>query len=130
MGIQNCKDVVPYIFFGILTTIVNVVAYWGLVHKFGLTILCGTVLAWLISVMFAYLTNRKWVFESAAVTKYGMIKELLSFFLCRIMTGVIDWGCMLIFVNLLHYHDVLVKIVANSVVIICNYLASKFIVFK
>lgn len=130
MKSQNYKDVAPYIIFGILTTIVNVVVYCILVYFFKFHVLGGTVLAWIISVMFSYLTSRKWVFESNISTKYGTVKELFSFFLCRFITGVIDWGCMFVFVDLFNYCDLSVKIIVNIVVVICNYFASKFIVFK
>lgn len=130
MKIQNCKDIAPYIVFGILTTIVNIVVYCILVHVLGFKVLCGTVFAWVISVLFAYLTNRKWVFESVTSTKYEIIKELISFFTCRLMTGVLDWICMFVFVDLLNCRDLMIKIIANFIVVICNYLASKFIIFK
>ena len=56
------KDIIPYGVFGVLTTLVNIVSYWIFAHPFGLSVMVSTVLAWILSVLFAYLTNRKWVF--------------------------------------------------------------------
>ena len=57
------KDIIPYGVFGVLTTLVNIVSYWIFAHPFGLSVMVSTVLAWILSVLFAYLTNRKWVFH-------------------------------------------------------------------
>lgn len=72
------KDIIPYGVFGVLTTLVNIVSYWIFAHPFGLSVMVSTVLAWIYSVLFAYLTNRKWVFHSEASTK-GRNRERDSF---------------------------------------------------
>lgn len=59
-----------------------------------------------------------------------ILKEILSFFACRLATGVVDWGCMFIFVDLLHLNDVIIKAGANVLVIVLNYIASKLVIFK
>lgn len=128
--IQKYKDVIPYAVFGVLTTLVNVVTYWGSVHLLYLPMMAGTVVAWIIAVAFAYVTNRKWVFHSSAVGVKEIILEIISFFACRLTTGVVDWLCMYICVDLLKFNDVIVKIAANFLVIVLNYIASKLIIFK
>lgn len=124
------KDIIPYAFFGILTTLVNVVIYWIMAHPFNFSVMFSTVVAWIVAVLFAYLTNRKWVFHSNANDKYSIIKEILSFFACRLATGIFDFLCMYIFVDVLCLNDVIIKFVANVFVILLNYLASKFVIFK
>lgn len=124
------KDIIPYAIFGVLTTLVNIVTYWLFAHPAGLSVMISTVLAWVLSVLFAYLTNRKWVFHSEASTRQEIIKEMVSFFSCRLATGVLDWVCMFVFVDLCGWNDVLIKCLANVLVIILNYVASKVVIFK
>jgi putative flippase GtrA len=93
------------------------------------SVMFGTVAAWVTAVLFAYVTNRKWVFRSEARGK-DILKEFSSFFACRLITGVIDWLCMFIFVELLNWNDVIIKFLANCIVIVINYIASKLIIFK
>lgn len=127
---EKYKDIVPYIFFGVCTTLVNTLAYWVCAHILYFTVMVSAVIAWFLAVLFAYITNRRWVFHSEAVTKQEILTELASFYLCRLATGVVDWGCMFIFVDLFHANDVIVKVAANFLVIILNYIASKLIIFQ
>ena len=90
----------------------------------------STVTAWIITILFAYVTNRKWVFHSEASAVNEIIQEMISFFACRLATGIVDWGCMFLFVNICHFDDVIIKFAANVLVIILNYAASRLIIFK
>ena len=90
----------------------------------------STVVAWIIAVLFAYLTNRKWVFHSVAEGFKAIFKEFISFLSCRLATGVVDWVCMFIFVDILLLNDVVIKFIANILVIVLNYVASKLLIFK
>ncbi len=123
-------DTIPYLFFGVCTTVSNVAAYWICAHALGLKTMVSTVIAWIIAVMFAYVTNRKWVFRSEAHEITAICKEMASFFGCRLTTGIVDWLAMYVFVELLSVNDVFVKMSANILVIVMNYMASKFIIFK
>lgn len=127
---QKYKDIIPYGIFGVLTTLVNVAVYWIAAHPLRLETMPSTVFAWIMAVMFAYVTNRKWVFHSTAITAVEIRKEILSFFICRLATGVSDWACMFIFVDLLGFYDVAMKVLANILVIILNYVASRLVIFK
>lgn len=124
------KDLIPYAIFGVLTTLVNIIVYWLCAHPFHLPVLLSTVIAWVLSVLFAYVTNRKWVFHSEAKGRSAILKEITSFFSCRLATGVLDGVSMFVFVDLLKLNDMAVKVIANIVVIIINYLASKLVIFK
>lgn len=124
------KDIIPYGIFGVLTTIINIAVYWLMAYPMGLSTMVSTGIAWIAAVCFAYLTNRKWVFHSKARAGKDLVKEAASFFLCRLMTGIVDWGCMFVFVDLLYWNDVAIKTVSNIVVIVLNYVASKIIIFK
>lgn len=127
---EKNKDVLFYIVFGVLTTGVNIATYWILAYIFSLRTMPSTSLAWIAAVLFAYLTNRKWVFHSQVQNVYALLREIVSFFMCRLATGGVDWTCMFLFVELLHLNDVLIKSAANIIVIILNYIASKYLIFK
>lgn len=123
-------DVIPYLFFGVCTTAVNVAAYWICAHPLGLKTMPSTVIAWFLAVLFAYVVNRKWGFHSEAHEPKAICREIVSFFGCRLATGVIDWLCMFVFVELLSVNDVFIKTAANVLVVVLNYVASKWIIFK
>ena len=124
------KDLIPYGIFGVMSTIVNVVAYAVCARALGLSTVPSTVIAWFFAVLFAYVTNRKWVFHSEAHGAKAILVEMGSFFACRILTGLIDLGIMKLFVDILMFNDVIVKIASNIIVIILNYVASKLVIFK
>lgn len=124
------KDMIPYVIFGVLTTVVNIVAYWLFYRVFHVYMMVSNIIAWFASVLFAYLTNRKWVFHSEAETFEDYRKEILAFFAARLGTGILDWLIMFIFAKQLGLNDMVIKIVSNVVVIVLNYVASKFWIFK
>lgn len=124
------KDVIPYLFFGVLTTVVNVAGYWVAAHPFRWSVMPSTIFAWVLAVLFAYITNRKWVFHSTAEGSKEILKEMVSFFSCRLATGIVDWLCMFVFVDLLKFNDLIIKVAANVVVVVLNYVASKLFIFK
>lgn len=128
--IRKRQTVLSYLFFGVCTTLINIAAYWVCAHIVRLGVMPSTVIAWIAAVLFAYLTNRKWVFHSQAVTADEIFKEMVSFFTCRLATGVVDWACMFLFVDILGWNDVLIKAGANVLVIVLNYVASKLVIFR
>lgn len=124
------RDVIPYLLFGICTTLVNIITYWGFSNIIKLPVMSSTVLAWIAAVLFAYYTNRKWVFHSEAKGFNDIFMEIIKFFSCRLLTGVIDWLIMFVFVSYLHYNDMLIKTLANIIVIVLNYVASRLVIFN
>ncbi len=116
--------------FGIMTTVVNIAAYYVLARMLGVSTVPATAVAWFLAVFFAYITNRKWVFDSQVTTVRGLLVEIGMFFFFRIATGVLDIVIMYVFVDVLHYNDMLFKTLSNIIVIILNYLASKLVVFR
>ena len=124
------KDIIFYGIFGVLTTIANIIVYHIMAHMIGLSVMISTIIAWIVAVFFAYITNRRLVFHSQASNMTEIIKEIISFFSCRILTGFVDLGLMFIFVNILNFNDTIIKTLANIIVIVLNYVASKLIIFK
>ena len=124
------KDIVLYVFFGILTTVVNVISYYLCYNVLGITNIVSTIIAWVLAVVFAFITNKKWVFESKSFSTETLKREIPTFFGCRIATGILDIVIMYLSVDILKQNATIWKTVSNIIVIIINYIASKLIIFK
>lgn len=121
------REVFFYLVFGVLTTLVNIVSFAILTRLLSAGTVLSNVIAWFLSVLFAYVTNRRWVFQS----KDGNVfREAAAFFSGRIGTGVLDTVVMFITVDLLGWNDMVMKVISNVIVVILNYIISKFFVFK
>lgn len=121
------KEVVMYVIFGVLTTAVNFVTYLLFARVLNIHYLISNVLAWFLSVLFAYITNKIWVFESK---NPNILKEMSLFFGGRIFSGVVDTALMYLLIDVLVVSDVISKIIIQVIVVILNYVISKLIVFK
>lgn len=124
------KAEILYLFFGGCTTLVNIVCYYVLYQWMHVTNFASTVAAWIVSVAFAYVTNRRFVFESRVTDLWGWVREAAAFVGSRIATGVMDVAIMVIAVDYMHWNSLFWKIISNVLVIILNYIAGKFFVFK
>ncbi|WP_153386192.1 GtrA family protein [Companilactobacillus halodurans] len=127
---KKYKDTIPYLFFGVLTTVVNIASFDILWQFLGWNYQIANAVAYVLSVLFAYVTNKLWVFNSHTSTWGAFWKEMGSFFLFRAASWVIDQGTMTIGVSLLGWNGLLVKFIANVVVVVLNYIFSKFIIFR
>ena len=121
------KELLSYIVFGVLTTIVNFVVYLFFTRICGVNYIISNIIAWFLSVLFAYITNRNWVFESINT---NIIKEGILFFSGRLFSGILDTGLMILFIDILTMRDMFSKIIVQVIVVIVNYVFSKWIVFK
>ena len=124
------KDIILYLFFGIATTIINIFTYAFFTKVFCIGYLASNVLSWIISVAFAFFTNKIFVFESKISSKSLIIKEFLLFYYYRLLSLIIEMILLYVFVDRLQTNDLLMKIITNIIVIILNYFFSKFKVFK
>ena len=127
---KKYKEITNYIVFGILTTVVNYVCYLFITRVLYISVVVSTIIAWVLAVLFAYVTNKKFVFKSNSFNIYRIIKEMASFFSLRIVSGVFEIMCMYVFVAVMNFNDILIKLIVNVVVIILNYIFSKCLVFK
>ncbi len=125
--IMKYKEIIMYLIFGVLTTAVNIGVYFISAELLHINYLISNGLAWFLSVLFAYLTNRKYVFESKS---QDVLKEVISFFGSRLATGALDMALMWVFVYFNVVNDVIAKIEVNVIVVIMNYILSKLVVFK
>ncbi len=128
--LKKYKDVISYLVFGGLTTVINVVIYAVLYNYLGAPNLVSTFIAWLVSVVFAFVTNKLFVFESTSWKLQTALYELATFFGCRILTGILDMVIMYLAVDVMGWNGTLWKILSNVLVIILNYIASKLLIFK
>lgn len=126
------KQVIAYLFWGILTTVIDIVVALLFHNLFpNVDIICNTIIAWIASVLFAYITNRKWVFKSTATTVKDYISEIISFFLGRFSSLVLEEIILIIGVSIVSVNNFdLLKIFSQAIVIIFNFFWSKFIVFR
>ncbi|TLQ04801.1 GtrA family protein [Pediococcus stilesii] len=124
------KPVLSYLFWGVITTLVNIVVFAILSKNLHLFYQTSNVIAWFASVLVAYISNKLWVFNSHTETGKELFAEAIRFFLMRTATLVLDIIIMFVGVSLLHGDDIIVKIIDNIIVIISNYAFSKLVVFK
>ncbi len=128
--IKKYKEIILYVFFGALTTLVNIVVYAVATRAIHIEVIGASAWAWVLSVIFAYITNRTWVFESKTNTLGGIVNEILGFFGCRLFSGALDIFLMWLLVDVAKAPDLMIKILSNILVIIINYIAGKFWIFK
>lgn len=128
--LKSYKAVILYLVFGGITTIVNILTYAICFKVLGMENVVANIIAWLFAVIIAYITNKIWVFESKSLDIKKLLYELISFFGCRIITGIVDLIIMYIAVDEMQLNAIVMKIIANIVVIVSNYLASKYLIFK
>ena len=122
-------EVLSYLVFGGLTTLVNIVAFFVL-RKFNIEIYISNVIAWILSVLFAFITNKLFVFESKNKSKKENVRELVSFFGFRILSLIFDMGFMYLLIQVLNVNELISKIISNVLVIILNYVFSKLFIFR
>ena len=124
------KEQINYLIFGGLTTLINIVTYIVFYDILALSNLFSNIMAWIFSVLFAYVTNKLWVFESKTNGFSALLKELSSFVGCRLATGVLDIVIMYVGVDILLLSGTLMKLFSNVIVIILNYVLSKILIFS
>lgn len=124
------KEVLLYLLFGGLTFIVSISTYYIFNVSVGLNELVANIISWILAVSFAFITNFIWVFERTVSTMKEFMLQVLKFFMGRVLTLVIEEIILLICVTLLALPSMPVKIVAQIIVIITNYVISKILVFR
>lgn len=130
------KETISYLIFGVLTTIINIVVFWFAERELAFIMsedsasLVGNVIAWVISVAFAFVTNKLFVFESKSMAFKVVMAELTGFVIARLLSLAFDEGFMFVAIVLLGMNSLLAKIISNVFVVIINYVLSKFFIFK
>ena len=128
--VEKYWDILSYLFFGVLTTVVNYVVYLPCYNTLGLSAVVSNGIAWAVAVAFAYLTNKPFVFKSNDWSAKTVIPELSKFVGCRVGSGLAESLILLVAVDLLGWNGNLWKLLTNVLVVILNYIGSKLLVFK
>ncbi|BET22686.1 GtrA family protein [Solobacterium moorei] len=128
--LEKYKSILMYLFFGICTTVINIVTYWMFYISLDFPNVLSTIFSWIISVLFAYITNKLWVFESRSFGKKVLVREIATFFGARFISGIIYLAVMFLFVDMLLFPAMIIKFISNIFVVIFNYVASKVVIFK
>ena len=129
---EKHEEVIIYLIVGVMTTILNLVIYYGCVFTVlnpedKLELQIANLIAWTVGVIFAYFMNRKYVFKSKNI---DIKKEATKFLSSRVVTLLMDMSIMFFTVSILRFNDKIMKIFSNILVIILNYIFSKLLVFK
>ncbi|EEW52704.1 GtrA family protein [Limosilactobacillus antri] len=131
---EKYKHIIAYLFWGVVTTVVNLAVFQILSSGIHWNYEVATVIAWFVSVLVAYFTNKVWVFGSHYTTVSDFLVELLRFFFYRALTLVIDIIITFIGISVLGFKDpmgqFIVKVIDNVIVIVANYVFSKWLIFK
>lgn len=124
------KETILYIIFGVLTTVVNLVVYHFFSNIMKVNYLLSNSIAWIMSVIFAYMTNKLYVFKCKSVKIDIIIKEFAKFINCRLTSGIIEIILLFLLVDMLAVNDIISKLVIGVIVVILNFIFSKLFVFK
>ena len=125
--LKQYKEPILYVIF---TTVVNLVSYALFTRLMHIDDFVAIFLSWVLAVFFAYITNKIWVFESKSTEAKQLFKEIVSFASARVATLGLEYVIMFIGVDMMHINDMIVKVFAQVLVIVANYIFSKLFIFK
>lgn len=123
-------DIITYLIFGVLTTVVNYLVYLPVYNLLGLSAAVSNAIAWVVAVAFAYLTNKPFVFKSYDWSAKTVVPELAKFVGCRVASGAMETVILLITVDILNWNGNIWKLITQVLVVVLNYIGSKLLVFK
>ena len=128
--IEKYWDILSYLFFGGLTTVVNYIVYLPCYNYLGISAAVSNVIAWVVAVAFAYVTNKPFVFKSHDWSLKTVGPELTKFVGCRVGSGLLETALIFLTVDWLGWNGNVMKLILAVVVVLLNYIGSKLIVFK
>lgn len=124
------REIILYLVAGVLTTIINIISYHIFCNIIGIESLISNGIAWVLSVLFAYIANDKFVFVQEKMTKQQEFKKFVKFITARLFSFGVDEAGMFLFVEIVFIHNIIAKIIMNVIVVILNYIFSKVFIFK
>ena len=128
--LEKYRELISYLFFGVLTTAVNFIVYLPVYNILGLSASVSNMIAWVVAVVFAYFVNKIYVFRSLDWSRKTVIPELTKFVAARVLSGVLETGILLVTVDILGWNGNIWKFITQVLVVISNYVFSKLIVFR
>ncbi|MHC9537682.1 GtrA family protein [Dellaglioa sp. BT-FLS60] len=123
-------SLIAYLFFGGLTTLINIITFVGFNSYLHWNYQIANIIAWFFSVIFAFVTNKLWVFSSKNQNFTGFLIELFLFFFFRIGSLFIDQFIMYIGISVFNFDAALVKLVDQIFIVLINYVFSKLFIFR
>lgn len=124
------REQILYLVFGGLTTLISIITYAVFTELADINILIANILSWIISVAVAYATNKSVVFRSDKKGAAQVLTEALSFYAGRLLTLLIEEAILFVFIDLAKLPNMPVKIIAQIIIIVLNYIISKVFIFK
>ena len=128
--LKKYEEIISYLFFGGLTTLVNYAVYLPCYNWLHLSGALSNVIAWVAAVAFAYLTNKPFVFKSHDWSMKVVLPELAKFVGCRVGSGLLETAIIFVTVDLLGWNGNVIKLITSILVVVLNYVASKLLVFR
>ena len=126
---KKFKEVLLYLLFGGLTTLISLVTYWYFC-RIGVDALISNVISWAVSVLFAYVTNSIWVFQARPRNMQERLSQIAGFYGGRVATLLMEEVILFIGIRLLKQNEMVMKIICQILVLVGNYIISKFLVFR
>lgn len=123
-------DIISYVFFGGLTTVVNYAVYIPCNQWLHWSATLSQTLAWIVAVIFAYLTNKPFVYKSLDWSLKVLVPEFGKFVLSRLGSGVLNVVLMCLTVDILHWNSILMMVIVSVLVVVINYITGKVMVFN
>lgn len=127
---ERYRELISYGFWGAATTVVNYIVYFLCTRALAIDPVASNIAAWCAAVVFAYVVNKLFVFESRSWRRSVVFREVWQFVSARLLSGALETLGVFVFVTLLHFHDAVVKIALSVLVVLANYVLSKWIVFR
>lgn len=127
---EKYREPILYVFFGGLTTLVDWASYWVMTDVLRVDYMAAAFLSQITAILFAYVTNRRFVFDSRARGARAVALEMVRFFGARGASLLLNMLVMYAGVDLLHFNDKVIKVIASVLVVIANYIFSKLFVFR
>lgn len=124
------REMILYIAFGVSTTLINLLVFHFSYQSLQWSWQAANILAWVLAVAFAFITNKLWVFESKSMKPAVLLRECAEFFGARLLSLGVDYACLWLLIDCLHWGDIWAKLLDNIFVVIINYALSKLIVFR
>ena len=128
--LEKHRDILIYLVFGVLTTVVNYLVYLPCYNVLKLSGSLSNVLAWIGAVAFAFVTNKPFVFHSHDWSLKVLRPELTKFVGCRLGSGLLETGIIFVTVDCLHWNGNVMKLLVSVLTVVLNYVASKLVVFR